>query len=478
MRPYILCSLIALFLQNSAFSQKVSFETTVNLFSLDSRHLEQSQPMHPYVSDSGFVNFIGRSGDQNLLFTQNSKGDFQKDTIFKNEGIYNFIVDYLDLDNDGDKDIITDQNLFQVNGEKLEKHFPAIFQTEYLGVADFNGDSLVDIIVKRNIIADDDSIYIYKNLGNFQFEYSKIESAARGYQTCSVGDIDNNGTLDFACTISSSNKLKNPVCFYFNDGKGNFTVKYPDLYSRDLETINLELTDLDGDKDLDIIMVGYGMVFFENTDNFTTLKEFTFPFEFGVFNPTFFENPVIIKAADLNKDGVKDLVILSEVQNSRTISVASGKGNFSYNFPEVAGTFKSEYQFGSSSGTDANRLINIIDLNKDGLADITFTSGFEKKQIVMLNKSSISTANQEYNSTQNLFFEIYPTIIQSELTINSHVDHASLLIYNSVGKLMNKINVKSGQNIMNFEYLNAGMYVISGMDNAGNRQNMKVIKID
>lgn len=132
MRPYILCSLIALFLQNSAFSQKVSFETTVNLFSLDSRHLEQSQPMHPYVSDSGFVNFIGRSGDQNLLFTQNSKGDFQKDTIFKNEGIYNFIVDYLDLDNDGDKDIITDQNLFQVNGENWKSIFLQFFKQNTL----------------------------------------------------------------------------------------------------------------------------------------------------------------------------------------------------------------------------------------------------------------------------------------------------------------------------------------------------------
>ncbi|MCD4729243.1 MAG: FG-GAP-like repeat-containing protein [Bacteroidales bacterium] len=151
-----------------------------------------------------------------------------------------------DFDNDNDYDVIlsTTSNsnhsnvyMFENLGNMQFYEHPYFEFTpfcSYSQIADFNNDSLPDIIFNTS---DYSGLHIYYNKNDFQLEFSQfipIEYSAPHGLNCN--DFDNNGFNDIATFTANLN----PDYFLkvlFNDGNGNFQ-ENPITYIQQPETYN------------------------------------------------------------------------------------------------------------------------------------------------------------------------------------------------------------------------------------------------
>ncbi len=188
---------------------------------------------------------------------------------------------------------------------------------------DANGDGYLDLYVTSGgnegnsfSPALRDRLYINKGRGQF-IESEQVLPAGRYENTSCVqaADYDGDGDQDLFVGVRLRLGLygvPNNGYILQNDGKGNFRNVSPQI-APDLKDLGMITDavweDIDGDQDLDLIIVGEWMpiVFFTN-DN-------------GIFKKTQFYSTEgwwnCIKAADLDKDGDMDLVIGNHGLNSR-----------------------------------------------------------------------------------------------------------------------------------------------------------------
>jgi hypothetical protein len=138
---------------------------------------------------------------------------------------------FADFDNDGDQDIITHRTLINPthrvfffenlgNNQFYERpYFDFSPFCSYAQIADFNNDSLPDIVF---IASDDSGLYIYRNKGDFQLEFDQfisIENTSPRGLDCN--DFDNNGYNDIAISYGIGN-LNHFLKILFNNGEGSF----------------------------------------------------------------------------------------------------------------------------------------------------------------------------------------------------------------------------------------------------------------
>jgi hypothetical protein len=139
-----------------------------------------------------------------------------------------------DFDNDGDKDVITHTTfiypnhrvyMFENLGNKVfleHDNFQFSPFCSYAQIADFNSDSLPDVVF---VASDDSGLFIYYNQGNFQLEYNQFidtdSEAMLQELTCS--DFDNNGYNDIALVKGYWGALTpSKLQVMFNNGIGGF----------------------------------------------------------------------------------------------------------------------------------------------------------------------------------------------------------------------------------------------------------------
>jgi hypothetical protein len=136
-----------------------------------------------------------------------------------------------DFDNDGDKDVLyyaTHYDNVGVeymyenlgNNQFYERpYFDFSPFCSYAQIADFNNDSLPDIVF---IASDNSGLYIYRNKGDFQLEFDQfisIENTSPRGLDCN--DFDNNGYNDIAISYGIGN-LNHFLKILFNNGEGSF----------------------------------------------------------------------------------------------------------------------------------------------------------------------------------------------------------------------------------------------------------------
>ncbi len=141
---------------------------------------------------------------------------------------------FADFDNDGDQDIITHRTLINPthrvfffenlgNNQFYERpYFDFSPFCSYAQIADFNNDSLPDIVF---IASDDSGLYIYRNKGDFQLEFDQFIANSDGLQfmkRISCGDFDLNGYNDISYTIYNHSNIPYNLKILYNDGTGNF----------------------------------------------------------------------------------------------------------------------------------------------------------------------------------------------------------------------------------------------------------------
>ena len=138
-----------------------------------------------------------------------------------------------DFDNDGDNDILTHTTFINpkhrvfmfenLGNNQFYEHPYFEFSPfcSYAQTADFNNDSLPDMVFTG---FDDEGLYIYNNIGNFQIEFDQfiqIDNDAL-LQKLTCADFDYNNYSDIALIKGYWGTAPSVLQIYFNNGIGGF----------------------------------------------------------------------------------------------------------------------------------------------------------------------------------------------------------------------------------------------------------------
>jgi uncharacterized repeat protein (TIGR01451 family) len=355
-----------------------------------------------------------------------------------------------DMDNDGDKDIISSsaynnhiswyKNL-DGSGTFSDETIivPNAVGTNTVLVTDINNDAKVDIVyTSKNEIG---WMSNTTGLGNFGTQQI-ITNKAFGIKSVIMADIDGDGKSDLVSASQDDDK----IAWYKHDGNGNFgrqvaisqTLEYPrDVYPGDfdgdndidllvnsqhdnkltwLENVNglgfygkqhiitenvgsYNITpqaypvDIDGDGDLDIASVKNNAILFwyenDGLGNFTTEH---------IIDDT--SNATVIRAKDIDGDGDMDLVC--GVYNSNRISW--------YKNLDSKGTFGTEQIIADTGGNNGS-LTSLEVANMDGDKDMDIiASSFNGTTYYYFNKDGLGNFGTEYvtGSVLGAMESVYP----------------------------------------------------------------------
>ena len=268
-----------------------------------------------------------------------------------------------DLDKDGDLDVVIsndapDPKRIYLNDGK--GHFSvgstfghAEWETRNASVADLNGDGLPDIIVanRPTIVANrptsDAANYICLNKGEGRFDADCYAFSHDPATTITPADFNHDGQIDLAVPYRD----RGQSYVYFNAGNASFSATRRVPFGPPDARIRMaEAADLNGDGVLDIVAIdeehGVG-VYFGQTDGM---------FSSGIEVAGGKVTPYALAVSDLNGDGRIDIVV-GHVEAPSTIYFNDGSGR---HYTPV--------QFGDNKGTAYG--FAIADLDQDDRPDI------------------------------------------------------------------------------------------------------------
>lgn len=248
---------------------------------------------------------------------------------------------------------------------------------EGVAAADFNADGALDVAYARNDFSAQ-GMTVQLNRGDGTMAPATSYPATSESTDIKAGDIDGDADLDLV-VVSMGSSLQNSVIdLYFNDGKGKFTRRTD---NGGLGPQKMALADLDADGDLDLAMSS-GLfeevisVLLNNGD--------------GEFGPerryTVGENPKGIAAADFNGDGDIDLAVgRQDPSNQAYVQIWSNDGRAKFT--------KSREITLVQLGDPA---LAADDFDKDGKADLVVGLVGTENQVVMLNQGRLAFDQDVY----------------------------------------------------------------------------------
>ncbi len=218
-------------------------------------------------------------------------------------------VAVLDVDGDGDPDIVNSNNgsnnlsLLVNNGSG--SFAPSVFFNgnvtgEYGVVAgDMNSDGIMDVVVGAR-----EGQQIVTMLGNGNGTFTAAGTAqSSGGQTwvVALGDLNTDGVLD--ATVANSQSGNGAVLL----GTGTGTFGLPSIMTTSAHTVATDLGDLDGDGDLDWVLSSFGGGFWRI---YTNNGSGVFTFNQQINAPS---NPSCAVLIDFDNDQDLDLVLTDEI---------------------------------------------------------------------------------------------------------------------------------------------------------------------
>lgn len=213
-----------------------------------------------------------------------------------------------DLDGDGDLDLRVGAKLWANNGSgsfidtqtsiDISLLKPGwLYDVQAIALGDLDNDGDLDMV----ILTSSGGAGVWLNLGGFAFSYTGRPFGDSFSEAYALGDLNGDGYLDL---ITSDRYQDRTDRVWFNDGAGNF-IQNQVLKPQDSYTHDIDLVDLDGDGDLDAVIVGsseHGNVVWLNVGaGVLALGEMLRPRESNGVHSVF--------TGDFTGDGAPDIVI-------------------------------------------------------------------------------------------------------------------------------------------------------------------------
>lgn len=324
----------------------------------------------------------------------NGDGTFQPAVAIDPGGSHarSVILEVVDVDNDGDLDIIDmhmdggtigNQDIsIQLNdgtGSFTPMEIVNVGEIDSISVADINGDGFVDILGSDSTF--DEIIPLINNTDGTFSQPGGVSVTGVANNTflrnvIGTGDIDGDGDTDLAVNVTGG------VTLLTNDGTGSFTV------GTTITTpgLRLELSDVDNDGDPDLVRE-------DGTNVNVFLNNGSGVFGTAVAYPNNTSNAVSIRTVDLTGDGFVDIVT--------THSPGSGGTQVNVLVNQGDGTFAAATLF---TAGNTPRSTTAGDFDGDGDVDLAvsnFTSGNISvflNQPVALNQITFTVSLSESSS--------------------------------------------------------------------------------
>ncbi|HLW74105.1 MAG TPA: FG-GAP-like repeat-containing protein [Gammaproteobacteria bacterium] len=448
---------------------------------------------------------VNSSGGNISVLLGNGDGTFQDQTVGQaaagtgtaaptypvgNGAIY---VAVADLRGNGIQDLVvanyTDGTVSVLLGRgdgtfKPQTTIPVGGGPDCINVADFNGDGKLDLLVS-NSIDGTLSVLLGNGDGTFQAPTTiRVNAHVRvaTLQMAVVGDIRNDGKLDVVTTVT--NATSSAVVYLPGNGDGTFGA--PQFIAAGLETHYLQLADVNGDGNLDLVTGSFAegtlnVLFGRGDGKFDAPVSYPAPGissasalqayavgdlngdgkpEIVAVNPTggflqvLVNNgsgeyhpplsvdlgniPAAVVSADLNGDGHADLVEANSADG--TVSVLLGNGD---------GTFKPAQTYTVGSHPQA---LKLVDVNGDGKLDILVGNfGDNTVGVLLGNGDGTFQAMRAYPAGSNLVgIDVGDMHQDGKLDVvaaNAVVNEVSILRGNGDGTFAAPVSYPAGINI-------------------------------
>lgn len=215
-------------------------------------------------------------------------------------------------------------------------------------VGDFNGDGVLDLAVRNE---SSNTVSILQGNGDGTFQAAHNFGTGNGHARMIAADFNRDGHLDLVTTNDSDGT----VSILLGNGDGTFQ-NHVD-YATGSSPIPIAVGDLNGDGKLDLIV---GNVL--DGDAFAVLLgNGDGTFQSYVTYPTIYD-PESLVLADFNGDGKLDLAVFSETGGTPGLVILLGNGD---------GTFRSFADYPTGCGSNLNDCTaSSADLNGDGMLDL------------------------------------------------------------------------------------------------------------
>ena len=316
-------------------------------------------------------------------------GDMPSPSLFLNDGTGNYILS---------DELIVDQR--EVPGQSLSRRNL---------IADFNGDSRLDFFIADHAVGTHNGIrdsYFLSQPDGTWFESSKSHLSDPDFiifdHGGAVGDIDNDGDIDIVLT-----DLNRQLICWFNQGDGYLKKRRCGLG----QWAAIELADLDGDGDLDLVAGGDD---FEWEQARILINNGKGSFKKKAKLPINRSQPHIPELSiwDLDGDGDQDIVLsrVGTLYVGTTVEILENKGNLKFSSLIIPIVEAPADYVPKHEGNEWNNFISDLifnDVDSDGDPDVLLVghgsnkNGHRVQASILLNEGNMEFRHIENGAAEN-----------------------------------------------------------------------------
>lgn len=424
----------------------------------------ENTPFVPILNGKVITADIDGDLDQDVLVTGSSGHYVGSTLLYTNDGNGNFMevegtpftpiekssAAFGDIDGDLDQDLIIlglEKGITRItklyvndgNGNFTEDESAPFHQVRFgdVAIADFDGDKDLDVLISGES-SNGREVTLYRNDGSGNFT-EDTEQPFQGvyYAPIAFGDVDGDKDLDvFIIGYATINSNETYISrLYYNDGYGNFTPQESN-YLRHIADGDIAFSDVDKDGDLDLIMTGrqWAPTGISRVLTLLYINDGAGTFSEAEVQPFPHVGAGAIAFGDIDNDEDEDVIISGLTGSGKTPSrltilyTNDGEGNFTV----VENTPIDSVRYGS---------IAFADVDGDDDIDL-FVAGQDmlnnRVTNLFLNCGGIITGNSKPESQE---ISIYPNPTNGSFKIDlSQYPNARIRIINASGRIITEIN--------------------------------------